>query len=77
MIRTDGKSWADFQIVEEVLIDFEDGWDLYPLKDETSPYEYDDNKEIIRIYADASEIYMNTVNGVPEDEVFGGIIYAG
>lgn len=76
MIKTDGNSWADFQVVDEDRIDLDQEWEHYPLKDE-GPYKYDSKKEIIRIYLESTGGYYNNIDGINEDDVFGGILYAG
>lgn len=76
MVRTDGNSWADFQIVDESLIDLDQEWEHYPLKGEES-YKYDPKKETMRVYLESTDEYYRNIDGVSEDEVFGGILYAG
>ncbi len=71
---SDGKKYADVQIIDEKDIeDLGEGDFKYYIAPDTK---YDASKKAYRIYMDNYD-YPRTINGVPEEDVFAGIMYAG
>ena len=77
VVRTDGKSFADIQAVDESEIEVygESDWKTYHLNHSMSQLA-DTGKTMYRVTVDKSE-YPYRVNGVNEDELFSNIMYAG
>ncbi len=74
-IRTDGNSWMDFQEIDASLVE-DNGEEEYAYLSASTLPEADYSKPVYRIYVDISD-YPATINGVPEDVAFRGILYAG
>lgn len=77
VVRTDGKSFADVQAVDESEIEVygEGEWKTYHLNKSISELA-DTTKSMYRIAVDRSD-YPYKANGVEEDELFEGLMYAG
>lgn len=75
LVRTDGETWMDMQVVDASKVirnDYEDWSTIY--SEET--LEFDERGTIYRIPVDRSG-YPGRINGVQEEQVFAGIMYAG
>ena len=77
VVRTDGESFADVQAVDESEIEVygEDEWKTYHLNKSITELA-DTAKTMYRIAVDKSE-YPYKANGVEEDKLFEGLMYAG
>ena len=77
MIRTDGESWADFQIVDKAAVETfgEDDYRSYY----SESVKEDPGKPVYRIEIRRSdnESWTREINGTDEGEVLDGIVYAG
>ncbi|MDO4477864.1 MAG: hypothetical protein Q4B73_02335 [Lachnospiraceae bacterium] len=73
--RTDGSTWVDLQIIgaDEVKDVGNEDYHYYQVLD---PQMMDPNKTTYRFYPDHSD-YPYQVNGVAEEELFDGVMYAG
>ncbi len=78
LVRTDGETWVDVQEIDESEIVKEEYGeeygDLCMMYAEDAKPDYD--RAIYRISVNCME-YPRTVNGIEEDQVFSGIMYAG
>ena len=75
LVPTDGETWMDMQVVDGSKVirsDYEDWSTIY--SEET--LEFDEKETIYRIPVDRSG-FPGRVNGVQEEQVFAGIMYAG
>lgn len=75
LVRTDGETWMDVQAVDAGKVTREDyeGWSAISSEEKLEPNE---NEPIYRIPVDSTD-YPKRVNGIEEDQVFAGILYAG
>ena len=78
LVRTDGETWVDVQEIDESEIVTEEYGeeygDLCMMYVEDAKPDYD--RAIYRISVNCME-YPHTVNGIEEDQMFSGIMYAG
>lgn len=75
IVRTDGSVISDIQEVDPSIVAVEDYDDWQRVYTVTDP-EADYSKKLYRITYDTSE-WPRTINGINEDELFDGIMYAG
>lgn len=74
-VRTDGREWVDVQEIDASVVIKEDYGDWNRIYTEKA-MQPDPEKPIYRIHIDASE-YPHMINGIEEDQMFDGIMYAG
>ena len=74
-VRSDNESWVDVQEIPEEKVTVEI-WEYSSMVYMEKPAEPDASKPVYRLYPDFSE-WPGTVNGIDENELFYGLIYAG
>ena len=75
LVRTDSETWVDVQTVDAGKVTREDyeGWSAIYAEEKLEPNK---NEPIYRIPVDSTD-YPKRINGIEEDQVFEGILYAG
>ena len=79
IIRTDGETFADMQVIDPAIVT-EEHWDDYSMYYIEGDFpEADYQKTVYRVQRSMGEGWSRNVTdvGLPEDEVFSGILYAG
>ena len=77
-MRTDGESFVDLQTIDASALGINDEseWKCFQIADRSTGY-IDLTKPIYRVHIDHSDGWPYHVNGVEEDSLFEGIMYAG
>lgn len=77
-MRTDGESFVDLQTIDASAlgINDENEWKYFQIADRSTDH-IDLTKPIYRVHIDLSDGWPHHVNGVEEDSLFEGIMYAG
>lgn len=77
-MRTDGESFVDLQTIDASALGINDEseWKYFQIADRSTDH-IDLTKPIYRVHVDHSDGWPYHVNGVEEDSLFEGIMYAG
>lgn len=77
-MRTDGESFVDLQTIDASALGINDEseWKYFQIADRSTDH-IDLTKPIYRVHIDLSDGWPHHVNGVEEDSLFEGIMYAG
>lgn len=77
-MRTDGESFVDLQTIDASALGINDEseWKYFQIADRSTNH-IDLTKPIYRVHVDHSDGWPHHVNGVEEDSLFEGIMYAG
>ena len=77
-MRTDGESFVDLQTIDASALGINDEseWKYFQIADRSTDH-IDLTKPIYRVHIDHSDGWPHHVNGVEEDSLFEGIMYAG
>lgn len=77
-MRTDGESFVDLQTIDASALGINDEseWKYFQIADRSTNH-IDLTKPIYRVHVDLSDGWPHHVNGVEEDSLFEGIMYAG
>ncbi len=77
-MRTDGESFVDLQTIDASALGINDEseWKYFQIADRSTDH-IDLTKPIYRVHVDLSDGWPHHVNGVEEDSLFEGIMYAG
>lgn len=77
-MRTDGESFVDLQTIDASALGINDEseWKYFQIANRSTDH-IDLTKPIYRVHVDLSDGWLHHVNGVEEDSLFEGIMYAG
>ena len=77
-MRTDSETFVDLQTIDAAALEINDEseWKYFQITDQSADH-IDLTKPIYRVYIDHSDGWPFHVNGVEEDSLFEGVMYAG
>ncbi len=77
-MRTDSETFVDLQTIDAAALEINDEseWKYFQITDQSADH-IDLTKPIYRVYIDHSDGWPYHVNGVEEDSLFEGVMYAG